>query len=270
MEKKVLFGVLFLVAVSLVCIVVAVPAVMVLGLIGALTTLIVQYLLLAAAFLHVTRPITTERTLVREAFAATRLQLIRSAPNVLATLITTGAQWLTTIFVVKQSHGMAGVGVFAVSSSWLTITMMPVNAWSGLSMHVLSSAWASSQSDFRAALRHVLIKDVSFTLLVAVSVFILADHIAGLYAMKTTVLPTILRVNSGTALVLAAMQVMERSMFCLGEQPRWLQARVIGNLCTLGLAVWLVPMNLAYGAIAMFSGYTCTALLCIPRLRRAA
>jgi O-antigen/teichoic acid export membrane protein len=257
-----------LVAVSVVCVVVAVPAVMVLGLAGALATLILQYLLLAAALLRLARPTITERRLVRDAFAATRLQLIQSAPNVLATLIATAASWLTTIFVVKESHGMAGVGVFAVGTSWLTILMMPVAAWGGLSMRNLSAARARSQHDFRAAVRHILIKDVSFTLVMAGLVFICADRIAALYAMGNTPLPAILRLTSVIGLVLAMTLVFERSMFCLGEQRAWLRARVIGNLCTLGLAYWLVPLKLEYGALAVLIGHACTAVICMVRHRR--
>jgi len=127
----------------------------------------------------------------------------------------------------------------------------------------------SSPHDFRAAVRGVLVKDMSFTLLMAVLVFIFADRIAALYAMANTPLPTILRVSSITALVLTTAQVFERSMFCLGEQRAWLHARVIGNLCTLGLAYWLVPMKLEYCAIAVLSGHTCTAVLCVVQRRRS-
>lgn len=256
-----------LVAVSLACVVVVVPAVMVFGLIGGLATLIFQYLLLAAALLHLARPTATERGLVRKASAAVKLQLIRSTPNMLATLVATGASWLTTVFIVKQSHGMAGLGVFAVGKSWAVIQMMPVNACSGLSMRTLSAAGASSPHDFRAALRRVLMKDESLTLLMAVPVFIFADRIAALYAMANTPLPTILRVGSISALVLTTSMMFERAMFCLGQQRAWLRARLSGNLCMLGLAYWLVPMKLEYAPIAVLSGHTCTALLCVVQRR---
>jgi hypothetical protein len=258
-----------LVAVSLLCVVVAVPAVMLLGLAGGLATLILQYSVLAGVLLRLARPTTTERRLVREAFAAAKVQLIRSTPNMLATLIATGASWLAAIFVVRRAHGIAGVGVFAVGASWLTIQLMPVTAWGGLSMRNLSAAHASSQHDFRAAFRRVLVKDVSFTLLMSALVFIFADRIATLYAMANTPLSAILRVGSASALVIATTQVLERSMFCLGEQRAWLRVRVLGNLCTLGLAQWLVPIKLEYGALAALSGHVCTALLGSLRLRRA-
>lgn len=258
-----------LVAVSVVCLTVAVPAVIVLGLAGGLATLIIQYLLLAAALLRLARPTTTERRLVKEAFVAARAQLIRSAPNVLATLISTGAHWLTTIFVIQSAHGIAGVGVFSVGTSWLVIQVMPVSAWGGLSMRTLSSARASSMQEYRTAFRRLLIKDMSFTLLLAVPVFIFAHHIAALYEMADTPLPAILRVGSVIALVLATTQVLERSMFCLGEQRAWLRARLLGNLCTLGLAYWLVPMKLEYGAVAGLIGNTCTAVVCVVGRRRS-
>jgi O-antigen/teichoic acid export membrane protein len=254
-----------LVAVSLVCVVVAVPAVRVLGLAGGLATLCLQYLLLVGALLHLAQPTATEPWLVSGAFAAAKRQLIRSLPNVLANLIATGASWLTTIYVVKQSHGMVGVGIFAVATSWLTILMMPVAAWGGLSMRILSTAHASSLHELRAAIRRVLIKDVSFTLMMATLVFCFARRIAGLYALASTPLPAILRVTAITAVVMAVTLVYERSMFCIGEQRAWLRVRVIGNLCTLGLAYWLVPIKLEYGAIAVLSGYACTAVLCVAR-----
>ncbi len=258
-----------LVAVSVVCVVVAVPAVMVLGLAGGLATLIFQYLLLAAVLLRLARPTTTERVLVRRAFVAARVQLVRSAPNVLATLISTAAAWLTTIFIVKESHGMAGLGVFAVGRSWAVIQMMPVNACSGLSMRTLSAAAASSVRDFRAAQRRVLVKDGSLTLLMSAPVFIFADRIAALYAMADTPLPTILRVGSIAMLVGTTTMVFERTMFCLGQQRGWLRARLSGNLCMLGLAYWLVPIRLECAAIALLGGHTCTALLCMVQLRRS-
>jgi O-antigen/teichoic acid export membrane protein len=258
-----------LVAVSLICVAVGVPAVTLLGLTGALATLCVQYLLLAGALLRLARPTTTERRLVREAFAAAKLQLTRSAPNVLATLVATGASWLTTVFIVKQSHGMAGLGVFAVGRSWGVIQMMPVNACSGLSMRTLSAAGASSARDFRIALRRVLIKDESFTLLMAVPVFVFADRIAGLYAMADTPLPTILRVGSISVLLGTMSQVFERAMFCLGHQRAWLRARLSGNLCMLGLAYWLVPMKLEYAAVALLSCHICSVSLCMLALRRS-
>jgi O-antigen/teichoic acid export membrane protein len=240
---------------------------MVFGLIGGLATLIFQYLLLAAALLHLARPTATERGLVRKASAAAKLQLIRSTPNVLATLVATGASWLTTVFIVKQSHGMAGLGVFAVGKSWAVIQMMPVNACSGLSMRTLSAAAASSPHDFRAALRRVLMKDEALTLLLVVPVFVFADRIAALYAMADTPLPTILRISSISALVLTTSQAFERAMFCLGQQRAWLRARLSGNLCMLGLAYWLVPTSLVYVPIAVLSGHTCTALLCVVQRR---
>jgi Na+-driven multidrug efflux pump len=148
--------------------------------------------------------------------------------------------------------------------------MMPVAAWGGLSMRTLSAAYASSPHEFRSAIRRVLIKDVSFTLVLATLVFGFAGRIAGLYAMASTPLPTILRVTALTAVVMAAMLVYERSMYCVGEQRAWLTLRVIGNLCTLGLAYWLVPKKLEYGAFAVLIGYACTAVLCVTRRWRSA
>ena len=164
---------------------------------------------------------------------------------------------------------MAGLGVFAVGRSWAVIQMMPVNACSGLSMRTLSGAAASSAHDFRAAVRRVLVKDGSLTLLMSAPVFIFADRIAALYAMADTPLPTILRVGSIAMLVGTATMVFERTMFCLGQQRGWLRARLSGNLCMLGLAYWLVPIKLECAAIALLGGHTCTALLCGVQLRRS-
>jgi len=256
-------------AVAFVCVVVAVPGVLVLELAGALAALNVQYLLLPAALAHLARPCTGDRNRVAEAFAAARAQLIRSVPNVVATFVSSGTLWLTTIFLVQRSYGIAGVGVFAVGLSWQTIQMMPVIAWGGLSLRVMSEAQAASASDFRSAVRRVLAKDVSFTMVIAAIMFVCAHPISRIYGMVNTPLPMILRVNAITGLVLAAMQVFERSMFCLGKQRLWMHARVLGGLCMLGLAPWIIPVHLEYGAVAVLAGYLVTVVICVLHLWRS-
>lgn len=248
-----------LVVVAAACVLVVIPAVLVLGLVGALLTLGFQYALLPIALVHLARPSTRERERVREAFRAATRQLIQGLPNLLATLIAAGSYWLTMIFLVHRSHGIAGVGVLAVGSSWLTLEMMAVTAWGGLSLRILSEAQASSPSAFRSAVGRVLRKDVSCTMAIAAVVFLCATPLSRLYGMADTPLPTILRINSVTALIMAGTQVFERSMFCLGQQRLWLRARAIGSLSMLALAHWLVPMRLEYAAVALFCGHCGTA-----------
>jgi hypothetical protein len=252
-----------LVTVSFVCVLVTIPAVLMLGLTGALLALSFQYLLLPAALVRLARPSMRERERVSEAFRAATRQMVRSLPNLFATLVSTGAYWLTMIFLVNRSHGIAGIGVLAVGASWLTIEMMPVTAWGGLSLRVLSEAQATSPSAFRSAIRRVLLKDVSFTMVIASVIFLCAVPLSSLYGMADTPLPTILRVNSVTALVMSGTQLFERSMFCSGQQRMWLRARVTGSLGMLVLAGWLIPMRLEYAAVALFCGHCTTAALCV-------
>lgn len=258
-----------LIAVAFVCVLVAVPGVLVLKLVGALAALSLQYVLIPAALARLARPCAKQRHRVTEAFGAAKVQLFHSMPNVLATFISSGATWLTTIFLVERSYGIAGVGVFAVGLSWQTIEMMAVTAWGGLSLRILSEAQASSAFEFRSAVRRTLVKDVSFTMVVAVILFLCAHPISRIYGMSDTHLPTILRVNAIVGIVLAAMQAFERSMFCLGKQRLWMRARVLGGLCMLGLARWIIPMHLEYGAVAMLVGYLVTVVVCALHLWRS-
>ena len=257
-----------LTAVSFVCVLVAMPAVLMLGLAGALLALGFQYLLFPVALAHLARPSMRERERVSEAFRAATRQMVRGLLNLLATFVAAGAYWLTMIFFVNRSHGIAGIGVLAVGTSWLTIEMMAVTAWGGLTLRVLSEAQATSPSAFRSASRRVLMKDVSSTMAIASVVFLCAAPLSSLYGMADTPLPTILRVNSVTALVMSGMQVFERSMFCLGQQKLWLHARVIGSLCMVALAQWLIPMRLEYAAVALFCGHCATATICVFYLSR--
>jgi len=257
-----------LIAVSVACVLVAIPAVLALGLAGALLTLGFQYALLPIALAYLARPSARERARVRAAFRAATRQLVQSLPNLAATLIAAAAYWLTMIFLFHRSHGVAGIGVQAVGTSWLTIEMMPVAAWGGLSLRVLSEARATSPAAFRSAIRRILWKDVTFTLAIASLVFLCAAPLSSLYGMADTPLPTILRINSVTALVMAATQAFERSMFCAGQQKPWLRARAIGSLCMLALAWWLVPMRLEHAAIALLCGYCTTAAICVFYLLR--
>jgi O-antigen/teichoic acid export membrane protein len=79
-----------LVAVSFICVLVVIPAVLVHGLAGALLALSFQSLLLPVALAHLARPSMRERERVREAFRAATRQLVRSLPNLLATLVAAG------------------------------------------------------------------------------------------------------------------------------------------------------------------------------------
>lgn len=257
-----------LIAVALISAAVAVPAVFELHLVGALAALIFQYALLPAALVHLAKPSARDRARVAEALAAARRQLIRSVPNILAILTSSAASWLTTIYLVERSQGAAGVGIFAVGLSWLTIQMLGVTAWGGLTMRILGEAHATSPQAFRSAIRRVLVKDMSFTLGIGGIIFLCAVPLARLYGMGNTCLPTILRVDVFTGVVMAATQVYERSMFCVGEQASWMRARVFGGLFMLGLARWLLPRGLEYGAIAMFFGFLATALMCEVNLWR--
>jgi hypothetical protein len=87
--------------------------------------------------------------------------------------------------------------------------------------------------------------------------------------MANTPLPAILRLNSLTAVAMAATVTFERSMFCLGQQRLWMRARVMGGLVMLGLARWLLPIGLEYGAIALFAGQAATVVPCVIRLWRS-
>jgi hypothetical protein len=60
---------------------------------------------------------------------------------------------------------------------------------------------------------------------------------------------------------MAATVTFERSMFCLGQQRR-------GGLVMLGLARWLLPSGLEYGAIALFVGQAATVVPCAIHLWR--
>jgi hypothetical protein len=257
------------IAVALVSVLVAVPGVVLLKLVGALAALSFQYVLIPAGLAQLAKPSGTERARVVRAFAAARGQLIRSMPNVVATFISSGAHWLTTILLVERSYGISGVGVFAVGLSWLTIEMMAVTAWGGLSLRTISEARASSAQEFRLAIRRVLVKEVCFTGAIALLVCLCAVPLAHLYGMANTPLPTILRLNSLTAVAMAATVTFERSMFCLGQQRLWMRARVMGGLVMLGLARWLLPIGLEYGAIALFAGQAATVVPCVIRLWRS-
>jgi hypothetical protein len=257
-----------MIGVALVSVMIAVPGVLLLSLAGALAALSIQYVLMSAALAHLAKPCARERDRVRRAFAAARGQLIRSVPNVVATFISSGASWLTTIFLVERSHGMAGVGVFSVGVSWLTIEMIAANAWAGLSLRTISEAQASSAHDFRLAIRRVLVKEMAFTSGVALIVCICAVPLSHLYGMANTPLPAILRLNSLTAIIMTATQAFERSMFCSGQQRSWMRARVIGGLLILGLSGWLLPRGLAYGALALFAGQAGTIIVCVVHLWR--
>jgi O-antigen/teichoic acid export membrane protein len=257
-----------MVGVAFISVLVAVPAVLLLKLVGALAALSIQYVLIPAALAHLAKPCARERDRVRRAFAAARGQLIQSMPNVVATFVSSAATWLTTIFLVKRSYGISGVGVFAVGLSWLTIEMIAVSAWGGLSLRTISEAQASSAHDFRLAIRRVLVKEVCFTGAIALLVCLCAVPLSHVYEMANTPLPTILRLNSLTAVAMAATVTFERSMFCLGQQRSWLWARVIGSLLTLGLAGWLLPIRIEYGAVALFAGQAGTVVLCALHLWR--
>jgi hypothetical protein len=257
------------IAVAFVSVLVTVPGVVVLKLVGALVALSFQYVLIPAGLAQLAKPSGTERARVVRAFATARGQLVRSLPNVAATFISSGAHWLTTILLVERSYGISGVGVFAVGLSWLTIEMMAVTAWGGLSLRTISEARASSAQEFRLAIRRVLVKEVCFTGAIALLVCLCAVPLAHLYGMANTPLPTILRLNSLTAVAMAATVTFERSMFCLGQQRLWMRARVMGGLVMLGLARWLLPSGLEYGAIALFAGQAATIVPCVIRLWRS-
>lgn len=256
------------IAVAFVSALVAVPAVLCLKLVGALAVLSFQYVLTPAALARLASPSARERHRFTEAFRAARVQLIRCVPNAVATFITSGTYWLATIFLVERSYGIAGVGVFSVGASWLTIEMMAATAWGGLSLRTLSEAQASSAHDFRLAIRRVLMKEVGFTGAIALLVCFCAVPLSRLYGMANTPLPAILRLNALTAVAMAAAVTCERSMYCLGQQRLWLRSRVIGGLLMLGLARWLLPRGLPYGAVALFAGQAGTVALCALYLWR--
>jgi hypothetical protein len=257
-----------MIAVAFVSVLVAVPGVLHLKLVGALAVLSFQYVLTPAALARLASPSARERHRFTQAFGAARVQLIRSMPNAVATFISSGTHWLATIFLVERSYGIAGVGVFSVGVSWLTIELMAVTAWGGLSLRTISEAQASSAHDFRLAIRRVLMKEVCFTGAIALVVCLCAVPLAGVYGMANTPLPTLLRLNSLTAVAMAAAITCERAMFCLGQQRLWLRSRVIAGLLMLGLARWLLPMGLEYGAVALFAGQAVTVAVCALHLWR--
>jgi O-antigen/teichoic acid export membrane protein len=236
----------------------AIPAVLAWGLRGALLVLIGSSIILPAALARLQRgPRATGE--LAESFGYARAQLARSVPSIGATGVAALASWLTSVYLVEDRYGSAGLGVIAIGTQWLTLSVLAVTSWGGVLVRAL--VVARDAGTFGREIRSQVAKNVAITVVASAALLVGADLIARLYHASDTPVASVLRINAATAIVMAINNVAERALYCSNRQRGWLVSSLAGACVTVVLAALLVARGIAYVPVAMLCGYGVTAVL---------
>lgn len=236
----------------------AIPAVLAWGLRGALLVMIGTSLLLPIALSRFARGPRGPGELA-ESFGHARSQLLRSLPSIGATSIAALASWLTSVYIVEDRFGSAGLGVIAIGTQWLTLSVLAVTSWGGVLVRAL--VVARDAGTFGREIRAQVAKNVAITSLASLALLLGADLIATLYHATATPVASVLRVNAATAIVMSINNVAERALYCSNRQRGWLISSSLGAVVTVVMAALLVARGIVYVPVAMLCGYVTTAIL---------
>lgn len=212
-RSQLLVGALLLVA--------AFPLVHLFGLSGAVGLLVFSSLALVAPF---ARSIAKHEGWPNaETWRRVIKQFSANLPALGATTASSAVSWYCTIYLVHQVHGTQAVGVMAVSTQWLTMMLIPVTSWGGLTLKRLVNASKSGErQEIQITVWRLVVKNVLSTLPLAALVAIMAMFIASIYGLSHTKLAELLWISVAIALVTSTNNVFERLMICLSRQRLWL------------------------------------------------
>lgn len=170
-----------------------------------------------------------------------RAQFRQAWPNVLATVLNNGANWLACIYLAERFHGHAGLGVVAISLQWMALMQLPVSSWAGRVMRALSLGHAEGANSFGREIGRQVRRCAWVSLAGGVGVVAVAPWVADVYRVDRVTLFWMLAINA-LATVLAGINVVyERVFFCLGTQRPWLCFSILAYAVQLVVTWMLIP-----------------------------
>jgi len=250
------------------------PATVTTGLAGALGVLAVTSTLSPLAlFIWGRRHGTCVDTNERARIYNTAKELLRkNSPVIASTVFASVSSWFSLVLFVHHTKGAAGVGMIALGSQWTTLLVLAVTSWSGVTLQRLATA-VRMDDPGRVALRAVVLglvgRHLAVTGVGAALVWPGAGVVANAYGTDGATLATLLRINSGLALVLSCSNVCERLLFCLDAQSGWVRSSLLGNVTQLVLVLVAARHSLEWVAAAVLAGalVTLTTATLIARLK---
>ncbi|WP_306567664.1 lipopolysaccharide biosynthesis protein [Aquabacterium sp.] len=174
-----------------------------------------------------------------------RAQFRRAWPNMVATVVNNGTNWVACIYLAERFHGHAGLGLVAISLQWMALMQLPVSSWGGRVMRALSLGHDVGPTALRQEIGRQWRRCVWVSLVGGAAVLAVAPWVADLYRVDRATLFWMLAINA-MATVLAGINVVyERVFFCLGTQGPWLWFSTLAYAIQL-LATWLLIPHAIY------------------------
>ncbi|MEC5384396.1 hypothetical protein VVD49_01605 [Uliginosibacterium sp. H3] len=195
-------------------------------------------------------------------------RLWRACPSVGATGVNAAVNWLCTIYLVQQGHGLTGVGVVAVATQWSTLLLMPATSWGGLTLKALTDSVASGRpAEVRETIWRQILKNVRVTAIMALVLTLVSGLIAKAYGLADSDLGLLLCVNAAAATVAAANNVFERLLVCLDAQSMWFVYSLMAFAAQLAITAIFIHRGLVFVAVGVLLAGVLQGLLCSMSLR---
>lgn len=194
-----------------------------------------------------------------QGLSAESFQQFRKAwPNMLATVLNNGTNWLACIYLAERFHGHAGLGVVAISLQWMALMQLPVSSWGGRVMRALSLAHLEGPANFKHEMRRQLWRCAWVSLLGGGAVLALSPWVADLYRVERQTLFWMLAFNAFATVLAGINVVYERVFFCLGTQRPWLWWSGAAYVIQLAVTWLFIPQ--AIQAVAVGNVMACLAV----------
>lgn len=170
-----------------------------------------------------------------------RAQFWQAWPNMLATVLNNGTNWLSCIYLAERFHGHAGLGVVAISLQWMALMQLPVSSWAGRVMRALSLGHAEGEKSLGREIGRQARRCAWVSLAVGVAVVAVTPWVADLYRVDRVTLFWMLAINALATVSAGINVVYERVFFCLGTQRPWLFLSILAYAVQLVVTWMLIP-----------------------------
>lgn len=187
------------------------------------------------------RPECTALKSVKELRAESVQQFFNAWPNMLATVLNNGTNWLACIYFAERFHGHVGLGMVAICLQWMALMQLPVSSWGGRVMRSLSLAHQQGTASFSSEIGRQLWRCVWMSFLGGAAVLAVSPWVADLYGVDRSTLLGMLAFSASATVLAGINMVYERVFFCLGTQRPWLWFSGLAYLVQLWVTWSFIP-----------------------------
>lgn len=192
-----------------------------------------------------------------------RLQM--SLPSIGASSLSAIANWLCTIYLVKNQYGLVGLGILAISIQWQNLLLMPVSSWGGVTLKIISESIVDgNKSKIIYEIKTLIKKNAYVTLVLGILISLLSGFIQKAYGLSGNTLVMLICLNAVYSLIASVNNVFERFYFCLNKQNFWLFSSIFSLIVQLIVVLIWIKLSLNFVVLGFIAGsITLCAISCI-------